>query len=50
LGKIPASCDAPICAADDLLRAEGLTDVRFIDAVPGPARIEALGRGEFDFR
>jgi NitT/TauT family transport system substrate-binding protein len=49
LGKIPASCDAPIYAADDLLRAEGLTDFRFIDTVPGPARIEALGRGEFDF-
>jgi len=49
LGKIPVACDAPIYVADDLLRAEGLTDVRFIDAVPGPARIEALGRGEFDF-
>jgi NitT/TauT family transport system substrate-binding protein len=49
LGKIPASCDAPIYTADELLRPEGFTDVRFIDAVPGPARIEALGRGEFDF-
>ena len=49
LGRIPATCDAPIYAADDLLRAEGLTDVRFMDTIPGPARIEALGRGEFDF-
>jgi NitT/TauT family transport system substrate-binding protein len=49
LGKIPASCDAPIYAADELLRAEGFTDVRFVSATPGRARIEALGRGEFDF-
>jgi NitT/TauT family transport system substrate-binding protein len=49
LGKIPASCDAPIYAAADLLRAEGFTDVRFISTAPGPTRIEALGRGEFDF-
>jgi NitT/TauT family transport system substrate-binding protein len=49
LGKIPASCDAPIYAADELLRAEGFTDVRFVRTTPGRARIEALGRGEFDF-
>jgi ABC-type nitrate/sulfonate/bicarbonate transport system substrate-binding protein len=49
LDKIPASCDAPIYAAAELLRGEGFTDVRFISSAPGPARIEALGRGEFDF-
>ena len=49
LGRIPASCDAPIYAADELLRAEGFTDVRFVSTAPGRARIEALGRGEFDF-
>jgi len=49
LGKIPASCDAPIYAAAELLRGEGFTDVRFISSAPGPARIEALGRGESDF-
>src|SRR5215469_2478211 len=49
LGKIPASCDAPLYAAAELLRTEGFTDVRFISSAPGPARIEALGRGEFDF-
>jgi NitT/TauT family transport system substrate-binding protein len=49
LGRIPASCDAPIYAADELLRAEGFTDVRFVSTTPGRARIEALGRGEFDF-
>ncbi|HWX62854.1 ABC transporter substrate-binding protein [Bradyrhizobium sp.] len=49
LGRIPASCDAPIYSADELLRAEGFTDVRFVSTTPGRARIEALGRGEFDF-
>jgi NitT/TauT family transport system substrate-binding protein len=49
LGKIPASCDAPIYAADDLLRIEGFTEVRFVGTAPGPTRIAALGRGEFDF-
>jgi NitT/TauT family transport system substrate-binding protein len=43
------SCDAPIYAADELLRAEGFTDVRFVSTTPGRARIEALGRGAFDF-
>ena len=49
LGYIPAACDAPVHAAADLLRAEAFTDVRFVTAAPGLARIEALGRGEFDF-
>src|SRR5271169_520859 len=49
LGYIPAACDAPVHAAADLLRAEAFTDVRFVAAAPGRARIEALGRGEFDF-
>ena len=49
LGYIPAACDAPVHAAADLLHAEGFTDVRFITAAPGRARIDALGRGEFDF-
>jgi NitT/TauT family transport system substrate-binding protein len=49
LGNTPAACDAPIHAAADLLRAEGFTDVRFVSTTPGRARIEALGRGEFDF-
>jgi NitT/TauT family transport system substrate-binding protein len=49
LGYIPATCDAPVHSAADLLHAEGFTDVRFVTAEPGRARIEALGRGEFDF-
>jgi NitT/TauT family transport system substrate-binding protein len=49
LGYIPAACDAPVHAAADLLHAEGFTVGRFVTAAPGRARIEALGRGEFDF-
>jgi NitT/TauT family transport system substrate-binding protein len=49
LGYIPAACDAPVHADADLLHAEGFTDVRFVTAPPGRARIDALGRGEFDF-
>jgi NitT/TauT family transport system substrate-binding protein len=49
LGYIPAACDAPVHAAADLLHAEGFNDVRFVTAEPGRARIDALGRGEFDF-
>jgi NitT/TauT family transport system substrate-binding protein len=49
LGNTPAACDAPIHAADELLRAEGFTDVRFVNTASGRGRTEALGRGEFDF-
>ena len=49
LGYIPAACDAPVHAAADLLHVEGFTDVRFVTAARGRARLDALGRGEFDF-
>jgi len=49
LGYIPAACDAPVHSAADLLHAEGFTDVRFVTAARGRARLDALGRGEFDF-
>jgi NitT/TauT family transport system substrate-binding protein len=49
LGNTPAACDAPIHAADELLRAEGFTDVRFVNTASGRGRTEALGQGEFDF-
>jgi NitT/TauT family transport system substrate-binding protein len=48
LGKIPGICLAPQYAAEELLRAEGFQDVRY---VPMPAAIqhEKIGRGELDF-
>jgi NitT/TauT family transport system substrate-binding protein len=49
LGYIPAACDAPVHSAADLLHAEGFTDVGFVTAARGRARLDALGRGEFDF-
>jgi NitT/TauT family transport system substrate-binding protein len=47
--KIPPTCLAPQYAAEELLRAEGFTDVRYVDLVIGTAVGEALARGSVDF-
>jgi NitT/TauT family transport system substrate-binding protein len=47
--KIPGTCLAPQYAAEELLRAEGFTDVRYLDLVIGTAVGEALARGSVDF-
>src|SRR5712692_159496 len=48
LPKLPGICVSPQYAAEELLHAEGFTDVRYVDtsaaAVP-----EAIGRGKLDF-
>jgi len=41
-------CIAPEYVADELLRAEGFTDIRYVEA-PGIQQVEALLRGELDF-
>src|SRR6266436_2836990 len=41
-------CIAPEYMAEELLRAEGFTDIRYIEA-PGSQQIDALLRGELDF-
>ena len=41
-------CIAPEYAAEDLLRAEGFTDIRFPE-IAATAQVEAVGRGEIDF-
>jgi NitT/TauT family transport system substrate-binding protein len=46
--KNPAICFAAVYAVEDLLRAEGFTDIRYVD-VSSSAQSAALGRGEFDF-
>jgi NitT/TauT family transport system substrate-binding protein len=47
--RIPAICHAPQFVAEELLHAEGFTDVRFVDA-PSSAEInEAIARGKIDF-
>jgi NitT/TauT family transport system substrate-binding protein len=47
--KIPITCLAPQYAAEELLRAEGFTDVRYVDLVIGSSIGEALARGSVDF-
>jgi len=41
-------CIAPEYVADDLLRAEGFTDIRYVEA-PGSRQFDAFLRGELDF-
>jgi NitT/TauT family transport system substrate-binding protein len=47
LPKIPSICVAPQYVADELLRAEGFTDIRYV--ATGLSAPEAIGRGEIDF-
>ena len=42
-------CIAPQYVAEELLRAEGFTDIRYVLAEPGAAQASALARGEIDF-
>ena len=49
LGKNPSICIAPHYVADDLLRAEGFTDIRYVAVEPGLPTGLALARGEIDF-
>ena len=45
--KTPAICIAPLYVAEELLRAEGFTDIRYVEAPPGAT--EPLARGKADF-
>jgi NitT/TauT family transport system substrate-binding protein len=48
LVKYRSICVAPYYVAEELLHAEGFTDVRYV-TVPLPADLDALARGEVDF-
>src|SRR6266446_9902272 len=48
LGKIYGICIAPQLVAEDLLRAEGFTDIRYVETEAGISGALALARGEFD--
>jgi NitT/TauT family transport system substrate-binding protein len=48
LARIPGICIAPQYAVEELLRAEGFTDVRYI-AVDAGRHSERMARGELDF-
>src|SRR5215470_5710084 len=45
----PSICTAPVLVADDMLRAEGFTDVRYVSLPLTTSRPEAVARGEIDF-
>jgi NitT/TauT family transport system substrate-binding protein len=45
----PAGCDIPQYFADELLRAEGFADVRFVEGESGVDTSQWLARGEVDF-
>jgi NitT/TauT family transport system substrate-binding protein len=48
LRRDPSICIAPWYIAEDLLRAEGFTDIRYVP-VHGPKQAEMIARGELDF-
>jgi NitT/TauT family transport system substrate-binding protein len=48
LGKLPVICVAPQYVCEALLRAEGFTDIRYVDTT-FQTEEEDLGRGKFDF-
>jgi NitT/TauT family transport system substrate-binding protein len=49
ISKGPSVCVAPTYLAEELLRAEGFTDIRYVPVDPGPPSARALARGEIDF-
>jgi NitT/TauT family transport system substrate-binding protein len=49
LSKTPALCIAPQYIADELLRAEGFTDVRYVDLGESTPRAQAIAHGMVDF-
>src|SRR4051794_14311699 len=49
LAKSTNICFAPVYVAEELLRAEGFTDVRYVPATTGFAFPQLIGRGEIDF-
>jgi NitT/TauT family transport system substrate-binding protein len=49
LGRASVICFAPQYVCEALLRADGFTDVRYIDTTPQTEE-EDLGRGKFDFQ
>jgi NitT/TauT family transport system substrate-binding protein len=46
---LPASCDPPLYFAEDLLHAEGFTDVIYREIKPGEDNSELMAEGELDF-
>jgi len=49
LPNLPGLCIAPQYVAEELLRAEGFTDVRYVRLAPGSNTPEGIASGEVDF-
>ena len=49
LANVPGICIAPQYVAEELLRAEGFADVRYVRLAPGSNSPEGIARGEVDF-
>ena len=49
LRRDPSICVAPWYIAEDLLRAEGFSDIRYVPVQSGVAYSQMIGRGELDF-
>jgi NitT/TauT family transport system substrate-binding protein len=49
IAHLPGLCIAPQYVAEELLRAEGFTDVRYVRLAPGSNSPEGIARGEVDF-
>ena len=47
--KIPVLCNAPQYVADDLLRAEGFTDIQYVVSGPGAALTKKIAGEAIDF-
>src|SRR5215831_7849875 len=49
IADLPSICIAPQYVAEELLRDEGFTDVRYVRLAPGSNTPEGIARGEVDF-
>jgi NitT/TauT family transport system substrate-binding protein len=49
IANVPGICIAPQYVAEELLRAEGFADVRYVPLAPGSNSPEGIARGEVDF-
>jgi NitT/TauT family transport system substrate-binding protein len=49
IAKTPGICQAPQYVAEELLGAEGFTDVRYVQLPPGSNAPDGIARGEVDF-
>jgi NitT/TauT family transport system substrate-binding protein len=49
IAKLPGICGAPQYVAEELLRAEGFRDIRYVRLAPGSQAPDGIARGEVDF-